>query len=311
MRLVKVSVPQGQGVEIAEIAFRAGVASVSHSLETSWRADGQRQVKDVVNARTSTPVARRFLDSLRDTHWGTDPSCIITVRQPQSIGSAQSMSTLTRPMGVPTHDLRAELWQFSHITPSFVGRIVCATLLLADGLARNEILTILGGLLFMPLLPTLMAISLGALCRDGGLVRHGLRAWLTALALIIATSTAYARLAGPPLLYPEHSHWPGSLMLSALVGLAAALADVDDAGKKEMLGLAATSQLAVLATWSSLAYSMGAAPPLACLWKLGGVLLNASAIVLTSCLCYHLVGVRCSDRQYSNAQAGCDLSDHS
>jgi hypothetical protein len=46
-------------------------------------------------------------------------------------------------------------------------------------------------------------------------------------------------------------------LISAAVGLAAAVAHADDGGRKEMLGLAATAQIAVIPVWLGLVTVLG------------------------------------------------------
>jgi hypothetical protein len=286
MRLVKVSVPQGAGSEIAEIAFAQGIGEVSWTLEKVWTCEGEEQTREVVNARSSTPVAKRYLQALQQSRWGSHIGCTMTVRQPQSIHSRASLAELTLPLGVPLQDLRCELWQFSHVTAGFVGRVLCASLLLAHGIVEDHLLNILGGLLFMPLLPCLMAIALGSRCGDRALVGHGLRAWLTALLVLTSASAAYGWLLQPTIAHREGTGWLVSLGLSAIVGVAAALGDLDDAGKRELIGLAAASQLAMLPAWAALAGVTGTVSPTVALEKLASVFLNAGAIAVTAGLTF-------------------------
>ncbi|MBX3172418.1 MAG: hypothetical protein KF760_33750 [Candidatus Eremiobacteraeota bacterium] len=297
MRLVKVSVPRGEGSEIAQIAFDCGISEVSQSLETACSKDGFEESQDVISARAATPVAKRYLDALQHSRWGQQAGCTITVRQPLSIHSSSSLRELTRPFGIPLQDLRCELWQFSHVTPSFVGRIVCAALLLAHGLAEDHLLNILGGLLFLPLLPCLMAVALGLLCRDWPLCRHGLHAWLTALLLIAVCSAGYGWCLQPFVRHQETASWSTCMALSGVVGVAAALGEIDDAGKRELIGLAAASQLALLPAWAALAGATGALPLSQAVAKFASVFLNAGTLLATAMLTYWWADAGCLPRR--------------
>jgi hypothetical protein len=47
------------------------------------------------------------------------------------------------------------------------------------------------------------------------------------------------------------------VLLSLAVGIAAVLANVDDIGKRELIGLAATSQIAVIPVWFGICFVFG------------------------------------------------------
>lgn len=63
----------------------------------------------------------------------------IHVRQPRSIVSREKPPELTRPLVEPTIDIFEELWQFSHVTFGFVGRVLIAAMLLAYGMIQQQL----------------------------------------------------------------------------------------------------------------------------------------------------------------------------
>ena len=161
MRLIKVSAPSGMARQIAELAFTAGIKSVSIREEQELSADGKSETKDAVDLQTSTPKGKRFIDNLLNADFYNTQDYSISMRQPRAVISSENNRELTRPLAEPVLDIYQELWQFSHITIGFVGRFFIGASFLAYGLIQNQTLMIIAGLLFLPLLPTLMAISLG------------------------------------------------------------------------------------------------------------------------------------------------------
>jgi hypothetical protein len=57
--------------------------------------------------------------------------------------------------------------------------------------------------------------------------------------------------------YNEHSTMPVGFLISPGVGIAAGLATADDVGRREMIGLAATAQIAILPVWFGVSFVFG------------------------------------------------------
>ena len=161
MRLIKVNAPQGKGKDVAQTAFSVGIEKVSFFQIESLHADGQTENKDSVDIETSTPKGKRFIDALLKADFYNQKEFTINIRQPRSIISSDSLRELTIPLTEPAPDILEELWQFSHITYGFIGRVLIAAFLMAYGLIEQKILLIIAGLLFLPLLPLLLAVSFG------------------------------------------------------------------------------------------------------------------------------------------------------
>src|SRR5688500_12663288 len=157
MRLVKVQAPQGQADAVAQVAFDVGISQVSMRQEQVCRPNQPKEVKDVVDLDVSTPEAKAFIGALTAAPFFDRQHYSIAVRQPRSIFSRRDLKDLTRPLAHPTVDVLQELWQFSHITVGFVGRVFIASLLLAYGMMENKLLVIIAGILFMPMLPLLLS----------------------------------------------------------------------------------------------------------------------------------------------------------
>ncbi len=293
MRLVMVNAPEGRGRDIAEIAFAAGISRVSHRQVVSHEADGKTQTKDVVDVETSTPKAKRYIDGILAADFYTPEDIAIAVRQPRSVINKDDLRDLTRPLVEPATDIFEELWQFTHITFGFVGRIFLAACLLAYGLIQQQTLIIIAGLLFLPLLPTLLAVGFGAWTRNWKLSLHGLLAFLTATALLLAGGAAVAAVSSPPLKYNEFNSLAVGLLISLAVGIAAGLANMDDVGRREMIGLAATAQIAIIPVWFGISFVFGF-PPTTGEHEINqraiSFPLNVATIIVASLLVYVLSG---------------------
>jgi len=165
MRLVKIHAPAGRGKNVMQIAFSSGIHKVSLYNSTCHNADGTIKNQDVVDIETSTPKAKLFVDELLKADFFDKNEFSLTLRQPRSIFSDEGLGEITRPLAEPSTDLLEELWQFSHLTYGLAIRVFIAACLLAYGLIQQQILLIIGGLLFLPLLPILLAIGF-AQCAD-------------------------------------------------------------------------------------------------------------------------------------------------
>ena len=293
MRLIKVSAPSGMARQIAELAFTAGIKSVSIREEQELSADGKSETKDAVDLQTSTPKGKRFIDNLLNADFYNSQDFSISMRQPRAVISSESNRELTRPLAEPVLDIYQELWQFSHITVGFVGRFFIGASFLAYGLIQNQTLMIIAGLLFLPLLPTLMAISLGVLTRNLKLAGQGFLAFLAAITILFLSGVAVASFNSPPLKYDEFNPLYVGALISLAVGIAGALANTDDVGRRELIGLAATAQIAIVPVWFGIKTIFGFAESQSKLLERAASLpLSVAIIIIAALLTYLLLGYR-------------------
>ncbi len=257
MRLVRVAAPNNTGADIAKIAFSVGIKQVSVQKAESHDSTGKTETKDVVDIQTSTPKAKHFVDGLLQADFYNQEDFSIAVRQPRSIVSGESFRELTKPLVEPATDVFEELWQFSHITIGFVGRIFIAACLLAYGLIHQQTLLIIAGLLFLPLLPLLLAVGFGAWTKQSKLLIQGVAAFLLAIALLTLGGVLIAAVSSPPLKYNEFNPMLVGWLISLAVGVAAGLANVDDVGSRQLIGLAATAQIAIIPVWFGICFVFG------------------------------------------------------
>ena len=64
MRLVTIQAPKGFGQQVAEIAFKSGIAQVALQEAKALHANKTTTEQDVVQIKTATPKAKDFIDAL-------------------------------------------------------------------------------------------------------------------------------------------------------------------------------------------------------------------------------------------------------
>jgi hypothetical protein len=249
MRLIKIDAPAGKGDEVAKIAFSVEIEKVSRRQIETHYSDGRVEKKDVVDIETSTPQGKRFIDALLAADFYNRDDFSINIRQPRTIVSKTDLRDVTRPFVEPASDILEELFQFSHLTASFVGRVSIAACLIAYGMIEQKILLIIGGLLVLPLTPLLLAVSFGLRTGIRQLVGQGARAFLVAVVLLAAGGAAVAALSEPPLKYNDFDTLLVSFLISVVVGVGAGFANIDDSGQRQLIGLAAAAQIALIPVW--------------------------------------------------------------
>jgi hypothetical protein len=257
MRLVKVSAPQGKGADIARIAFEQGIADVSIQQAEQHKPGAKPTPRELVDVKVSTPEAKAFIDAVVEAPFFDRAEYAIDVREPRSILKRTSTRELTRPVPAPMLDIDQELWQFTHVTYSFVMRVFISALLLSYGMIEDNVLLMIGGLVFLPFMPIVLAFAFGALSRQWQLVGHAGFAFVTSTALIVAAGAAVAAFAEPPIMFDRFPPLAAGAVLSAVVGIAAALGTADDVGHRQLIGLAAASQLALIPAWLGVSLVFG------------------------------------------------------
>lgn len=295
MRQITVSAPRGTAEQVAQVAFGVGIEEVTVVQRRALAADGSESLRDSIEMDVGTHVAKAFIDKFTSQPFFSRDKYSIDIRQPRSIVSRDRLKTLLRPLVEPPFDLFEELWQFSQITYGFVGRILIGAMLLAYGLANYQLLLIIAGLLFIPLLPLMLSLGFGLWTQQWRLVAQG--AWSLVLAMILLTAGGIivGLMSNGPVQYAEFNSLGTGLLISCAVGVAAGLATVDDVGRREMIGLAATAQVAIIPAWLGLCLVLGlpisndGATVSRRLLALG---LNIVAIIITSLITYAAMGVK-------------------
>ncbi len=249
MRLVKVSGPKGKGADISKIAFECGISDVSIHESTKLSSDSKPQPQDVVDMKVPTPQAKAFIDALLEAPFFDRKEYAIDIREPRSVLKSTSTREITQPLPAPILDIDQELWQFTHVNYSFVLRVVIAALLLAYGMIHDNPLLMIGGLVFIPFMPLLLAVSFGSLTRQWQLAGHAAIAFVTGTLLIVAAAVGVAMAVEPAMMFDKFPPMFAGLFFSLIIGVAAALGTADDVGHRQLIGLAAGSQLALIPAW--------------------------------------------------------------
>jgi hypothetical protein len=294
MRQITITAPQGTANQVAGIAFAVGISEVTIAEKRILGPGGSEIVKDSIEMEIGTPLAKAFLDEFTSKPFFKRDEYSIAVRQPRALVSSERLNTLVRPLVGPSIDIFEELWQFSQVTYGFVGRILIGALLLAYGLVEYQLLLIIAGLLFIPLLPLMLSVGFGLWTKQWRLAVQGVFSLAVAVLLLMMGGVIVALLSNPPVRYSEFNSLGIGLLVSCAVGVAAGLATVDDVGRREMIGLAATAQIAVIPAWLGLCLVLGfpasnATPPAS---RLLGLLINVIAIVGASFITYALLKVK-------------------
>jgi len=294
LRQVTITAPEGKGVDVAAIAFSVGIRDVSLIPVRALKSDEAEKRKDLIEIETATHLAKGFVEKLSSSPFFNTEEYAITIRQPRSIYSSRDIRSLTRPLVEPTSDLFQELWQFSQITFGFIGRIYIGALLLAFGLVDYRLLFMIAGLLFIPLLPLMLGIGFSLLTRQWKLLGQSFLALLTATVLMAAGGATVALFSLPPIRYVESNSLLTGFVISLAVGIAAGLATSDDVGRREMIGLAATAQVAIVPTWFGLAMVLGlpANDPVPAKQRATSLIINVAGIVVASFATYAALRMR-------------------
>jgi hypothetical protein len=294
MRQITITAPDGSASQIAQVAFAVGISELSVGQRRVLNSSGSETIKDLVEMDVGTPLAKAFMDEFTKASFFDVEKFSIAVRQPRALISREKLSTLTRPLVEPSIDLFEELWQFSQVTYGFVGRILIGAVLLAYGLVEYKLLFMIAGLLFIPLLPLMLSIGFGLWTQQWRLAIQGLYSLIVAIGLLIAGGVFIAFLTNPPIKYSEFSSLPTGFLFSFAVGIAAGLATADDVGRREMIGLAATAQIAIIPAWVGLGLVLGfpATDPSPLPQRSLALLLNVIAIVIAALATYAAVGVK-------------------
>lgn len=257
MRLITVKAPEGQGKNIAEVAFDAGIAQVSMRQENRFSPDHRVVVLDVVEMETATPKAKQFIEHLMRAPFYSPDTFAFTIRHPESLFASEPPEKETEPITRPTTDVYEELWQFTKITISLVGRVFLSSVLLSYGMVEDFLPLIIAGLLFLPFHHHMLATGLGAVLREWRFLGQGLLALLVSTALIVLAGVCVALATKPPIGWHEFGSPLSGFILSLVIGAAAGFAAVDDAGRRELVGLAATAHISVYPAWFGLKLIFG------------------------------------------------------
>ncbi|AFZ69796.1 hypothetical protein Deipe_4471 (plasmid) [Deinococcus peraridilitoris DSM 19664] len=292
MRLVTVRAPEGQGQHVAGVAFTAGITEVGVHRAQALTPDGEAREQDVVEFSTATPQAKRFIEALMVAPFYDPASFSFSIRHPQSIFGNHPPRQETHPVVRPSVDVYDELWQFTKVTFSLTGRVFLSSVLLAYGMVEDHLPLIIAGLLFLPYHHHMLGIALGAVLRERHFIMQALLALLITTALIVLAGAGVALAVEPPIEFNQFGAPLSGVILSLVIGAAAGLGSIDDAGRRELIGLAATAHIAVHPAWFGLQLVYGLGKTTELPDHLLMFALNVTALIVAAAAMYVLSGMR-------------------
>jgi hypothetical protein len=283
MHEIRATLPPEHVQKATQLAREAGIGRIAvsdvylHGPDARW---------NVVSVETSTPKARAFVEALLGSADLRGADYSLTSRELRAIVSGEEVSGLTRPMSEPFPDVIQDLWQLSHLTPSYVARAAAGAILLAAGILDNNSVAIVVAALFLPFLAEVLAISFGFWSRDRRLILRGLRAIAVSAALAFAAGALVTAIQGGPIHFTAFKSPLASFAISAVIGVTAGLSNADDTGRRYLIGVAAAVQLAIFPVWLGASTVLGL-PPEDVLWsRLGSFFINLGTISLSAVAAY-------------------------
>jgi hypothetical protein len=246
MHEIRATVPIEYVAESARLAHEAGIDCVNIS---DIYQDGPDVQRKVISVETSTPRARLFIESLLASERLAGADYSVTSRELRAIVNSSDLAEITRPMSEPFPDVIQDLWQLSHITPSYIARALAGGILLASGIIEDNAVSIVVAALFLPFLAEVLAVSLGLWSRDWRLVRRGLVALAVSAFLALTGGAIVASVMGGPIRFQSFRSPLASFALSAIIGITAGVSNADDTGRRYLIGVAAAVQLAIFPAW--------------------------------------------------------------
>jgi hypothetical protein len=283
MQEVRVTLPEGQGSQVVQVAFQVGIADVAvYRVE----APGAKAWQEIVSAEVATPAAQAFVDAVLAAPFYDPQTTRITCRTVLAIIAPTPHALLTQPMRQPLPVVLDELWQHSHVTPSFLARALVAAALLAYGMHQNQPVTMMTALLFTPFLPLVLALSFGLWAGDRALLRQGARALLCSTAVAVVAGAGVGWGLGGAIHFTAFTPLGVSGLISAGIGWVAGLSSADDVGRHYLIAVAAAAQYALYPVWVGLSLALGFPDGTTTLARLSTLGLNVSTIGLIALLTY-------------------------
>lgn len=260
MRSVQINAPGEFTDPVARLAHRVGVPVVDVVEITARHRDGGSEQRVELSFEASTPKAKKFVDGLLLSDFYDRQKISFEVRERRSIVNTDSLYDITYPWVIPSTDILQDLYQFSHLTWGLIGRVFLAACLLSYGLLNQNLLLMIAGMMFIPLLPVLSAMGFGSWVGHWRLALRGFTVLAVSCVLLFIAGLFIGMIGTPPVRYEEFPSLLTGMLISLAVGVAAALAHTDDVGRRELIGLAATSQIAIVPAWLGLCTVVGIPP---------------------------------------------------
>ena len=286
MHEVRITVPKGLSSGIAKLAFDVGIDRVTVCpVLVLPDADA-----DLVSVETSTPLAKTFLDRLAVSGLVDLSRASITTREVRALLGKSSVEELTYPAVEPALEVFEDLWQLNHVTVSYVVRALAAALLLAYGMLRGDVVSIVVAALFLPFTAQVLGLGFGVWAADWRLARQSAIALAVSLGASVLAGALVALAFGGPQEFGGFKTPLVSLALSLIIGTAAGLSSSDDSGRRYLIGVAAAAQSGIFPVWLGMALALGFPDAATTGIRLATLLLNIVSIGITAVISYSLAG---------------------
>jgi uncharacterized membrane protein len=282
MHEIRVTVPEGRGKDVGELAMQAGIREVAIYPVFAY---GPNCTKETVSAQTSTPLAKKFADSVLASPWFDSAECTVSSRQLRALVTGTHPREITQPMLEPPINVFEDLWQLSHITVSY----------LAHGMVKNDPVAIVIAALFLPFLSQAVAVGFGMWAGDFSLAKQGIKALIVSTAASVLGGVIVGFLHGPPMLFDNFAAPLSSFALSAVIGVTAGFTTADDAGRRYLIGVAAAVQYGVFPVWFGFCLATSFPQPNITTGRLETFAINVGTIMVFALIGYLLLNIKRRD----------------
>ncbi|MCX2740857.1 hypothetical protein [Pontibacter anaerobius] len=292
MHVITVKAPEGQGENIAAVAFRSGVSQVSVQQARQQSPDRAARMLDVVEIEAATPKTKKFIEDLMAAPYFDPQTFSFSILKSESQFASESPGKETHPIARPSTDVYEELWQFVKVTVSLAGRVFLSSVLLAYGMVENMLPLIIAGLLFLPYHHHMLAVGLGACLKEWRFFRQGILALCVSTLLIFLAGACVAFFTEPPIGFQELGTPLSGFILAMVIGVAAALGAMVDAGRRELIGLAATAHISIFPVWFGLKAVFGFAASDKVWEHLVTFGANITSLTVAAAITFAVIGMR-------------------
>jgi hypothetical protein len=289
MHEIRVTIGSEYVPEAVRLANCAGVSSVGVS---DVFVHGPDEARKQVSVETSTPQARAFVDAFLASPQLARADYTLTSREVRAILDDVPFGKITRPESEPFLDVVQDLWQLTHITPSYIARATAGAILLATGVIEDSPIAIVVAALFLPFLSQVVAVSIGIWSRDWSLAGRGARAVLLSTMLAVAAGAIVALLEGGQIRFAGFKGPLASFAISAVIGVAAGLAEPDDTGRRYLIGVAAAVQFGIFPVWFGAAMVLGWPDQAIVYSRLASFGINLATISAAALVAFALLNLR-------------------
>jgi hypothetical protein len=288
VREIKIRAMPEEGKQILRLAFEEGIGEAA-THEVFLQKKGAVRLE--INIKTSTPLADRFVRRLLEQSFFDRRAVSLSSHELKSLIDEESMEEITRPTPIPAVDLFQDLWQNSHITIAFLSKVTGSALLLAYAMLTNDLILMVGSLLFTPFTPLLLSVSFGICAKDKHLIRQGAIAFAVGTAITIACAYLLAAVTMHPLEYQRFGTPLTNVLVSVAAGFIAGFTDADDVGRRQIIAMAATFPYVKFPIWIGVCLAGGFPDRWTTEQRFFVFPLNVLIIVLTSALAYKVLGI--------------------